>query len=388
MGNRDNFSAATKTAVAARASWRCSFTGCPKLTIGPSDEAPDALIKTGEAAHICGAAPGPGSRRYDPSMTSAQRKHIDNAIWLCADHAKLIDRDEATYTAAELRAMKLDHEKTCAIEQRSGTKVDMGTDLFAIGPDLACTGELVQVAPTSWTLRLKHFVIGDFHHLVSYVDGFGRAGSEDRYLTSNELGDGRVLAGAPTLTKIDGGYDLICPVGPGCLRIDAQRLGSEWAMHPETADMYVRDGKIARVSGLEALPQRVRSLLSLQQGESVFNPTAGARFFEYFNDYAGSPWLSRFLKMDVVRLTSIPNTSAASKGPHPSLPCVTRVLGVELLSDVPTANRLPVRVEFEVQGVGNWQREISVFMPTPEQMEKIERRLTQRTSMFNGQRPA
>jgi hypothetical protein len=52
----------------------------------------------GKAAHICGAAPGPGSRRYDSSMTAEERAHIDNAIWLCADHADLIDRDEVTYS--------------------------------------------------------------------------------------------------------------------------------------------------------------------------------------------------------------------------------------------------------------------------------------------------
>jgi len=43
-------------------------------------------------------------------MTSAERSHIDNAIWLCADHADLIDRDEVTYTARRLQAMKREHE--------------------------------------------------------------------------------------------------------------------------------------------------------------------------------------------------------------------------------------------------------------------------------------
>jgi hypothetical protein len=98
MSNRDEFSPKTRQALAARASWHCAFAGCQKPTVGPSEESSEAVAKIGKAAHICGAAPGPGSRRYDTAMTPAERASINNAIWLCADHADLIDRDEVTYT--------------------------------------------------------------------------------------------------------------------------------------------------------------------------------------------------------------------------------------------------------------------------------------------------
>src|ERR1035441_10378753 len=64
MSNRDDFSKKTKNAVAARAGWHCSFTGCGKSTVGPSEESSDAVTMIGKAAHICGAVPGPGSRQY------------------------------------------------------------------------------------------------------------------------------------------------------------------------------------------------------------------------------------------------------------------------------------------------------------------------------------
>jgi hypothetical protein len=35
---------------------------------------------------------------------------------------------------------------------------------------------------------------------------------------------------------------------------------------------------------------------------------------------------------------------------------------------LPTKNRLPVRVDFDVQGVGPWTRELSIYVPTAEQM--------------------
>ena len=58
---------------------------------------------------------------YDASTTSDERSGIDNGIWLCADHADLIDRDEVTYSVATLHAMKRAHEAACMLAVRSGT---------------------------------------------------------------------------------------------------------------------------------------------------------------------------------------------------------------------------------------------------------------------------
>lgn len=357
--------------MAARAQWHCSFTGCAKPTVGPSEESSEAVTMIGKAAHICGAAPGRGSRRYDASMTPEERAGIDNAIWLCPDHADLIDRDEVTYSIEALRAMKRAHEAASAQGVRLGKSHDLGAGLLAFGPDIICTGDIQNISAGSWTLRLKHFVVGDVHTLVSFIGGFAKAAPDDRYLLSNELGDGRVLLQAPSLTKQGDGYILLCEVAEPFPRVDAQNLGSTIAMHPETDDMYV-DGKgsIARVSGLDALPQNVQSLLSLQRGESVFNPTVGIRFFEYCEAFKESPWLSLLLTLDVIRQAAIPFRDKILKTQHTPLQCVTRVRGFELLSGTPVKYRLPVRVDFDVQGVGRWQRELSVYMPTKEQMEK------------------
>jgi hypothetical protein len=110
--SRDDFTLVTKRAVALRAGYHCSFTGCGQLTVGPSDESAMAVAGIGVAAHICAAAAG--GRRYDPVMSAEERSHIDNAIWLCSNHATLIDRDAALYTADSLRAMKRTHEHDCA----------------------------------------------------------------------------------------------------------------------------------------------------------------------------------------------------------------------------------------------------------------------------------
>jgi hypothetical protein len=123
-----------------------------------SEESSEAVTPIGKAAHICGAASGPGSRRYDASMTPEERASIDNAIWLCADHADLIDRDEVTYSVETLRAVKREHAASCAKGVRLGKSHDLGAGLLAIGPDRICTGDIQNVSAASWTLHLKHFV--------------------------------------------------------------------------------------------------------------------------------------------------------------------------------------------------------------------------------------
>src|ERR1700727_2837520 len=184
MSNRDEFATTTKRAVAARASWHCSFTGCQKPTVGPSEESPKAVANIGKAAHICGAAPGPGSRRYDSSMTPTERAGIGNAIWLCADHADLIDRDEVTYTVGNLQAMKRQHEAACAKALALGKSFDLGAGLLAIGRGIIFTGNVNNVSANSWTLGIKHFLAGDVHSLVSLIDGFAKSEAANRYVLS------------------------------------------------------------------------------------------------------------------------------------------------------------------------------------------------------------
>jgi hypothetical protein len=180
--------------------------------------------------------------------------------------------------------------------------------------------------------------------------------------------------------KRDGGYLLLCPLEQSFPRVDVQRLGSTIAQHSETGDMFLdAAGNIARVAGLDALAQDIRSALSMQRGENVFNPDAGMRFFEYFEDFNGSPWLGWLMTLDVIRQASIPYTNKFMPRQSTPLRCVTRIKSFELLSETPINNRLPVRVDFEVQGLGSLQQEFSIYMPTKAEMDERARLLAQRS---------
>ena len=389
MSNRDEFSEKTKTAVAARASWHCSFPGCAKPTVGPSEEASDGVIMIGKAAHISGAAPGKGSRRYNVAMSPEERRSITNAIWLCAYHADVVDRDEVTYSTEKLHAMKRGHEARWGEMVRSGQGHDLGAGLLAIGPHVVCSGDIQQIAAASWTLRLKHFLVGDLHDIVSFIDGFAALGATNRYVLSNELGDGRVLSSAPTLIKQDYGYLLQCSVAAAYPRVPVQELGSGMPLHPVTRDLYVDEtGGIARLSGLDYFPQHVETALSLQRGESPLYPHAGIRFFEYFEEYRESSWLPLLMMLDVVREAAIPFSDDVMKKQYTQLRCIKRVHGFELLSESPIDHRLPVRVDFDVVGVGRWQRDLSIYMPTREQMDRQAKLRAEMAPLLTGAPPA
>lgn len=105
--SRHDFTARTRQKIAARAGYRCSRPECRIPTSGPSDES-EQSVNLGVAAHIHAASPG--GPRYDSSQTENERKHIENAIWLCKRCSELIDQNPSRYPVAMLRAWKIDAE--------------------------------------------------------------------------------------------------------------------------------------------------------------------------------------------------------------------------------------------------------------------------------------
>ena len=360
MSDRDDFSAQTKRFVALRAGYRCSFTDCPQLTVGPSDQSPTSYTSIGEAAHISGASPG--GPRYLSTMPPEERSSIDNAIWLCAKHARVIDRDTHTFTVERLQAMKRVHEAAIAREISGLPLRTRHYELIAIGPDAVCTGELLGVDSVAWSVRLGNFVCGDMHSLVSFIGGFNLLAQDEKYILLNELSDGRLLSSPPTLDRAEDGYVLRCPIHPSFPRINAQDLPRDFAVSPSTNDLYAVNGRIAEVSGVAALPQRIRSCLSLLPGESPMHPRAGARLAEYYSAFQDSPWLAHLLKLEVVRHAAIPYDDPLLKKTYTLLQCVERVHGVAALTDTPSKGWLPLRVDLDVTGVGRWASDIPVLV--------------------------
>jgi hypothetical protein len=100
---RDDFSARTIDQLAKRAGTVCSNPGCGRPTFGAA-QSHDGFLNVGVASHITAAAPG--GPRYDPNLTSEQRRHQSNGIWLCQTHGKAVDSDDGHFTVELLREWK------------------------------------------------------------------------------------------------------------------------------------------------------------------------------------------------------------------------------------------------------------------------------------------
>jgi hypothetical protein len=105
---RDDFSATAKDILAKRVGFRCSTPDCRATTSEPHSD-PSRVVNVGVACHITAAAEG--GPRYDPSLTSGQRMAVENGIWLCQTHAKLIDNDTQRFTVEVLRDRKQNAEQ-------------------------------------------------------------------------------------------------------------------------------------------------------------------------------------------------------------------------------------------------------------------------------------
>jgi hypothetical protein len=85
----------------ARSANRCAF---PKCTATLTD----GKTVVGKVCHIKGTRPG--SARYDPEQSTAERHGFDNLILMCGRHHDVIDDDDEAYTVQRLLKMKADHQ--------------------------------------------------------------------------------------------------------------------------------------------------------------------------------------------------------------------------------------------------------------------------------------
>ena len=276
----------------------------------------------------------------------------------------MIDRDDVTFTAGELRAMKQEHEDSIRTKQRNAILAGVSApDFVAIGPNIVFTGDFLGMENDEWRFLLRHFLDGDVHTIITFIEGFEQAPAGDRYVLVNYLGDGRVLKGPPSMIReTTEGYIVRCQVLPGADRIRAAELPESYAVS-DAHDLYVHEGNIAVVSGLAALPQQIKTCLSHQKGESPIYHDSGTRLAEYYSLLSGSPWFDRYLKLEVIRQASIPFVNTVNNRQFTPLLCIERVHGIEVLAEAPTKNWLPVRVDLDVKGVGRWQHDLSVCVP-------------------------
>lgn len=107
---RDDFPRKVVEELEKRAGHVCSYPQCRMVTRGAVyGNGEDAKENVGQASHITAASPG--GPRYDATITSDERKGIDNAIWMCYTHSKYIDCSGTSVSVEMLKEWKRQHEQ-------------------------------------------------------------------------------------------------------------------------------------------------------------------------------------------------------------------------------------------------------------------------------------
>ncbi|WP_205300065.1 hypothetical protein [Pantoea sp. Tr-811] len=351
--NRDDFSKRTKSDLALRACYQCSL--CKEPTVGPSDEASNAVTMIGVAAHIAAAAPGPGARRYDHSMSPEQRGSIDNGIWLCANCSVLIDRDEARFTAQYLHELKLIHEASKRLQGQGNVSCE---DIIAIGPSLIALGSVLRFGPNGCRFRISHFLEGTIRELWALSVDFSKWPDEDRYVLSNELGYGGLLSQPPLIERTEFGHEVTVLIQAATDRRDAIK----------TKIMCGHTGRM--LDGMNAMESLFSNVLGVAHGTWFADLHNGSFISDYYERYSDSVWLSRLVMKEIIRLSFVPRKSRSANKQMAPLAWVNRVNSVSTPTFELTEQYLSIHVDAALEGVGNWSGELPVFISTPEQLQK------------------
>jgi hypothetical protein len=355
---RDEFTPSTKRKLADRVAWKCSFPGCGRITIGPGHENSEQVINLGEAAHIHAASQnGP---RPNPNLTSDKRKSIDNGIWMCRQHAKIIDSDFTNYSAATLKQWKLQaEERTYQNLKELKKPTNLPLTLVSIGRHIIFEGIWKSVKNNEWEFEIDQFIEGGIESIREFSTN--NRGAEN-YIIVESQGDGRVIANSINWKLEDDTYIILVSVYEKQPRIDPNDIGEDIGLG-EDGDLSFVNGDFNIVSGIECAKQLISTTLSLGFGELIYAPKMGSHFSEYFWAYkANSDLLNRLLKLEITRLVSIPTYAYDLRDTKPALNFINRIIDAEIKSTKLEKHRIPVRLKLEWGNGEIWEGLIKIYI--------------------------
>jgi hypothetical protein len=352
--NRVEFPASVKRALADRVAWRCSFPACNALTVGPGHGDETDTINLGEAAHIYAAAPnGP---RPNPSMSAAELSSIENGIWLCRHHARLIDSDESSFAPDTLKQWKKAKEfETHKELQHPRKNVDIPPMTFVvISTDIIFEGSWKSVQKGMWTFSIIKFIKGCLEDLRVYEP------TEDSFVVVESQGDGRPIAGATQWSWENNENLIAIPVTEKLPRSNPDQIGMDIAMGDD-GDIIFENGDFKMVTGIDCALQILKLTLNAQYGSWMFD-NVGSFFTQYYWTYKENNYLlNKMLKIEVSRLISIPETIVKGTA-MPQLNFINRVLDLQVKDPELQNDKLMILLKLEWGNGRVWEGEIGVFI--------------------------
>ena len=368
---RDEFTTATKRKLAERVAWRCSYPGCGVGTVGPQSHDEGKSINNGVAAHIHGAAPQ--APRYTSEMTTEERRHISNGIWMCRDHGNLIDADFEEYSPDTLRAWKKAAERRAAESLRFPGSEDFpdGSTLLQLGSRNIYHAAWKSIANRKWSFLLIRPELGSLERLRDYVASLDPPNDNEAFVVVESQGDARRVNGVSLHLSRSGDHILEVDVQGRVAPTDPNEVGSDFKVGDD-GDVVIEGGDFVLVNGIDAAKQFMMLTIGVVKGQLPWAREVGSHASLYYAKYRGNlPLLSRLLKMEMIRLSLIPVSDAfAGEGPRPSLDFVRRFLSVTVTSAELANGMLGVSVSLEWGNGEYWSGNVPVYVSQADDREE------------------
>jgi hypothetical protein len=352
---RDDFSNKTKDILAKRVAWRCSFPGCLRITIGPGHQNQIDVVNLGEAAHINAASKdGP---RYDEKMTKEQRKSIENGIWMCRHHARMIDSDYINYSAATIKQWKIlaEEEIYRLLKQLERDKMRNPTTLVSIGGDIVFEGIWKAVNNGSWIFEIFRFIIGQESDLREFNNS--NLPKHQKYIVVETQGDGRLIKGDINWQFIDNNYEITINVE------DKTSRTTPYHLTDISSSFEFENGDLKMVKGEDCAKQIIMISLSTNFGELFYAADFGSYFSSYYWRFKNDlELLLRLIKLEVTRLITIPYFDSSNKSDHPPLNFINRVIDIEFLNTELIKNQITIKLKLEWGDGKYWEDNIDIYI--------------------------
>ncbi|MBF8999676.1 HNH endonuclease [Vibrio nitrifigilis] len=364
MSNRDNFTPSVKKTMAERVAWRCSFPNCGVITVGPKMGDDSKSMNLGEAAHIHAASPdGP---RYDATMSSVQRKAIQNGIWMCRSHATFIDADFTEFSAETLRLWKAQAEEHAYnnLKYQERYVFEDNSTLIAIGFKIIINGHWESAAQNEWRFKLDSFLKGSRNELDNYISNLSSIKTEDKFVLVESQGDARkIKEPIEIIYGEDGKISLVIKVENKYEPIDPNLSGCDLAIGDD-GDISFENGDLKMVSGMDAAIQHLTVATGTVYGEWWGDPTVGSFVSEYYRDYHEDlETLSKLIKLEFIRLSLIPTPDDENNpDSRPALGFVNRFERVTIKSPLLVDHKLSVDVELEWGNHEKWAGNVPIWI--------------------------
>lgn len=382
---RREFSDSNKRILAARVAYRCSCPGCSRITIGPGNEKNDQVINLGEAAHIYAASDkGP---RSNPTLSDEQIVSIDNGIWLCRHHARMIDADQINYSAETLQQWKALAEQATYtnLQNLERDAVILPQTLISFSPHIIFFGIWLSVMDDTWRFEVANFIEGDITTLRAYSIEFDAMQLWERFVAIESQGDGRQLQSISWQTDANNKLEISCQVLPKSARTDPEKYGGDLGLG-DNLDLEIKDGDFTMVKGVDSALQTMRVVLSSSFGDFYGAPQVGSAFSHYYAKYINNPaLLNRLIKLEIIRLLSVETPDSVSKKSSANFDFINRVLEANFIETSAAAKTVSVQLKLEWGNNKIWEGLLLLHPRTPsEEKETFEDIEAVMRNLLNG----